>query len=162
MNEVNGSAELRGKCSCGNVEYQLLRHPMFVHCCHCSWCQRETGSAFAINALIETPFVRVTKGSTSSSKILSNSGTGQTVVHCPSCRSVLWSHYGAAGDKVAFVRVGTLDTPDHCKPDIHIFTSTKQDWVVLSDDAPIVEEYYRRREHWPVQSVERYKLAIQA
>lgn len=61
---------------------------------------------------------------------------------CPSCKVVLWSHYGGAGTKAAFVRVGTLDDPDACGPDVHIFTESKQPWVVLPEGAEVFEQFY--------------------
>ena len=151
----------QGKCSCGAVEYQLTKKPMFVHCCHCTYCQRETGSAFAVNALIEHSNVQIIKGATINIVNPTNSGAGQTIVRCSTCHSALWSHYGAAKERVAFLRVGTLNNPNLCPPDIHIFTSTKQAWVQLNDGAPVVEEYYRRSEYWPEESVARYKNALE-
>jgi len=151
-----------GKCSCGEVEYSLLVKPMFVHCCHCTWCQKETGSAFALNALVENSNVIINKGSVNKIKTPSNSGSGQTIVRCANCHSALWSHYGAAEEKVAFVRVGTLINPGICKPDIHIYTTTKLDWMQLGEGTPVVEEYYRRSEYWPDSSIARYKNALQS
>lgn len=163
MNEtVNWTVHgaVTGRCSCGQIHYKMETRPMFVHCCHCSWCQRESGSAFALNALIETHHLRITEGVTESVNIPSNSGAGQTIIRCPDCKVALWSHYGAAKDKVAFVRVGTLEKPNLCPPDIHIFTSSKLDWVQLDSAIPQMEEYYRRSEFWPEPSVVRYKKAI--
>lgn len=149
-----------GRCTCGAVQYRLTRPPLFVHCCHCRWCQRETGSAFAINALIETANVAIEAGAPETVDTPSNSGAGQQIVRCPDCLVALWSHYGAAKEKVAFVRVGTLDDPDRFPPDIHIFTRSKQPWVTLDDGRPVVPEYYRRSEHWPAESVDRYKAVV--
>jgi hypothetical protein len=153
---------LVGGCSCGHVSYKLHAHPMFIHCCHCHWCQRETGSAFAINALIESSNIDVVRGEVKTVSVPSNSGVGQTIVRCKICESALWSHYGAAKDKVAFVKVGTLENAVAIKPDIHIYTASKQAWVNLSGDIPAVEEYYRRSEYWPDESIKRYKLATKA
>jgi len=151
-----------GKCSCGAVEYRLMQAPMFVHCCHCTWCQRETGSAFAVNALIETSSVTLINGKTDRIEMPSSSGAGQAIIRCSACKSALWSHYGAAKDKIAFVRVGTMNNPNLCPPDIHIYTTTKQAWVRLPDDAVIVAEYYRRSAYWPEDSALRYKHALEA
>lgn len=159
--EMEGFRE-EGKCSCGAVEYELRRPPMFVHCCHCSWCQRESGSAFTVNALVETSNLRVSSGAITEVKIPSNSGKGQIIIRCAKCLVALWSHYGAADRKVAFVRVGTLCNANRFSPDIHIFTSTKLKWVNLDGGAPVVEEYYRRSEYWPDESIMRYKAAIEA
>jgi hypothetical protein len=124
-------AALEGGCSCGEVRYRMLAEPMFVHCCHCRWCQRETGSAFALNALVESERVLLLKGSTETVDTPSASGKGQKIVRCARCRVALWSHYAGAGEAVSFLRVGTLDQPDRVAPDIHIYTESKQPWVVL-------------------------------
>lgn len=132
---------------------------MFVHCCHCTWCQRESGSAFAVNALIESSEVVVTSGNPQTIDTPSASGNGQRIVRCEKCQVAIWSFYSAAEDAVVFLRVGTLDKPHPVAPDIHIFTSTKLDWVELADGKPVMEEYYRRSEYWPEDSVARYKAA---
>lgn len=150
---------LSGGCACGGVRYQLTRAPMFVHCCHCRWCQRETGSAFAINAIVETVCLPVEAGRPDPIDTPSESGRGQQIVRCPDCKVALWSHYAGLGNNIAFLRVGTLDNPDTIAPDIHIYTSSKQPWVILSHDIPVVSEYYRRSEYWPQESIERLKAA---
>jgi hypothetical protein len=127
-----------------------------VHCCHCRWCQRESGSAFALNAMIETDRVEV-QGAAELVDTPSASGQGQLIARCPGCRLALWSHYAGAGRAISFIRVGTLDDPDAMPPDIHIFTSTKQPWVVLPAGTPAVPEYYKRSELWPAGSLERRK-----
>jgi len=154
-----GDFPLEGMCSCGAAKFCKLQKPMFVHCCHCSWCQRETGSAFAVNALIESSKLRLLDGDVEVTALPSNSGAGQNIIRCVACKSALWSHYGAARDKVAFVRVGTLEKPNLCPPDIHVYTSTKQQWVKLSDRTPVVEEFYRRSTFWPAEAIARYKSA---
>lgn len=151
-----------GGCACSAVRYALTRAPMFVHCCHCRWCQRETGSAFAINALIETECVEVRKGAPSPIETPSESGGGQTIMRCPDCHVALWSHYCGIGPKVAFLRAPTLDDPDAIAPDIHIFTASKQPWVRLGDDIPTVEAYYKRSDYWPAKSIERLNVARDA
>jgi hypothetical protein len=144
-----------GGCDCRTVRYRLRSRPMFVHCCHCRWCQRETGSAFALNALIEASRVELLQGEVELVETPSESGKGQRIARCPKCRLALWSHYGGGAALVSFVRVGTLDTPDAFPPDIHIFTCSKQPWVVLPEGAARAEEYYRAAEHWPPASLER-------
>ena len=151
---------LEGGCTCGKVRFRLLSKPMYTHCCHCTWCQRESGSAFAVNALIEADQVQVLQGETEIINIPTNSGKGQDVVRCSHCKIALWSNYCGMGNAINFVRVGTLETPDGCPPDIHIFTSTKQHWVQFSDNIPVVEEYYQRSKYWSEESVTRFKTAI--
>ncbi len=145
----------KGRCACGAVVFELLDRPLFVHACHCTWCQRETGSAFVLNALIEARKVRVTSGAPVAVPTPSESGKGQFIFRCPTCQVALWSVYSGAGPKFLFVRSGTLEMP--FAPDIHIFTSTKQPWVTLGDGKPVMEEYYRRSDYWPEWALKRRK-----
>jgi hypothetical protein len=147
--------EYAGGCDCGEIRYRLTSRPLFVHCCHCRWCQRETGASFALNAMIETDRVHVLRGTPELVHTPSASGRGQKIARCPTCRIAVWSHYSGSGPVVAFVRVGTLDEPDRLPPDVHIFTSTKQPWVVLPTDVPAVAEFYDRDELWPADSLAR-------
>jgi hypothetical protein len=144
-----------GGCTCRSVRYRMQTPPLFVHCCHCRWCQRETGTAFALNAMIEADRVVVLQGEPQIIETPSNSGRGQKITRCPTCWIALWSNYAGAGDAIRFVRVGTLDDPDRLPPDIHIFTSTKQPWVTLAPGTPAVAEYYDRDRYWPAESLER-------
>lgn len=152
----NKTFSFEGGCACGTVRYRLIDVPLFVHCCHCRWCQRETGSAFALNALIETDRVEILQGKAEIVDTPSNSGKGQKIARCPLCRVALWSHYAGAGELLSFVRVGTLDEAQRFPPDVHIFTSSKLPWVILPADTPAFPEYYRRSEQWPEQSLERW------
>jgi hypothetical protein len=148
-------APLDGGCTCGAVRFRMTTQPMFVNCCHCSWCQRETGTAFALNAMIETDRVQLLQGEVEVINTPSSSGKGQKIARCPFCKIAVWSNYSGAGDAVRFVRVGTLDEPGRLPPDIHIFTSTKQPWVALPPGTPAVEEYYKASEMWPADSLTR-------
>ena len=144
-----------GGCTCRFVRYRMTSTPLFVHCCHCRWCQRETGTAFALNALIEAERVALLAGEVEVGDTPSASGKGQKIARCPKCRIALWSNYAGAGEEVRFMRVGTLDNPDTFAPSIHIYTSSKQPWVVLPPDVPAVPEFYRPRETWPPESLAR-------
>ncbi|MFO1322961.1 MAG: GFA family protein [Burkholderiales bacterium] len=151
---------LDGGCACRFVRYRLTSKPMYVHCCHCTWCQRESGAAFALNAMIEADRVQLLSGELDVVDTPSASGKGQKISRCPKCRVAVWSNYAGAGDAVRFIRVGTLDQPDRCPPDIHIFTSTKQPWVVLPPGTPAVPEYYKASEMWPAASLARRAALI--
>ena len=144
-----------GGCTCRTVRYRLTSRPLFVHCCHCRWCQRETGASYALNAMIESDCVQLLSGELDVVHTPSNSGKGQKIARCPVCRIAVWSNYAGAGDAVRFVRVGTLDEPDRLPPDIHIFTASKQQWVVIPPGMPAVDEYYRNADYWPSRSLER-------
>ena len=149
-----------GGCDCKAVRYRLATEPMIVHCCHCRWCQRETGSAFVLNALIEKARVEILAGAPDPVATPSHSGRGQTIFRCPACRLALWSQYSIP--TVWFVRVGTLDNPDLAPPNIHIFTSTKQPWFELPAGVPAFPEYYDSTKLWPAASLERRAAAFAA
>ena len=152
-----GSADtFEGGCTCRHVRYRLTSRPMFVHCCHCRWCQRETGSAFVLNAMIEADRVEPHSGEVDVVDTPSNSGRGQKISRCPKCRVAVWSNYAGAGPAIRFVRVGTLDEPDRLPPDIHIFTESKQPWIVLPADVPVMREYYDPWQVWPKESQDRF------
>jgi len=150
---------IEGGCTCAAVRYRLKAPPIFVHCCHCSWCQRETGSAFAVNAFIEASQVELLKGKPATTTLPSASGKGQVFWRCRDCGVTVWSNYAGAGLNIHFVRVGTLDDPARAPPDIHIYNSTKQPWVILPDGVPAVAEFYRPADYWPAVSMARFKAA---
>ena len=151
-----------GGCDCGAVRYRMTSAPLFVHCCHCRWCQRESGASFALNAMIEADRVTTLGEAPELVNTPSASGLGQQIARCPHCRVAVWSHYSGAGPVLAFVRVGTLDEPDRLPPDIHIFTASKQPWVVLPEGTPAVPEYYERERHWPAESLARRERLLPA
>jgi hypothetical protein len=151
-----------GGCTCRAVRYRMTSKPLFVHCCHCTWCQRETGTAFALNAMIEADRVALLQGEVEVIHTPSLSGKGQKIARCPKCHVALWSNYAGAGDAVRFVRVGTLDEAGRFPPDIHIFTSSKQPWVALPEGVPAVPEFYKIAEHWPKESLQRRAVLMAA
>ena len=155
MMEIEMSFPLEGGCDCKQVRYRMETKPLFVHCCHCRWCQRETGASFALNALIESDRLIVLAAKPQLIETPSQSGMGQKIARCPKCHIAVWSHYAGAGPLLSFVRVGTLDEPDRFPPDIHIFTMSKQPWVVIPPGARAVREYYDRDKYWPAESVAR-------
>jgi hypothetical protein len=134
--------------------------PLIVHACHCRWCQRETGTAFALNALYEADRVAHLAAEPEVVLTPSQSGKGQPIARCPSCRVAVWSNYPQAGPAVRFVRVGTLDEPDRLAPDIHIYTASKQPWVALPPGAKAVPEFYDPKTTWPAESLERYRAML--
>jgi hypothetical protein len=133
----------------------MITKPLFVHCCHCNWCQRETGTAFALNAMIEADRVQLLQGEINVVDIPSSSGKGQRISRCAKCAIAVWSTYAGAGEAVRFVRVGTLDDPARLPPDIHIFTASKQPWLTLPAGVPAETEYYKASESWPPESLQR-------
>lgn len=149
-------ANLEGGCFCGAVRYRLEAAPMFVHCCHCHDCQRQTGSAFVLNALIETSNVTILKGAPEPVAMATDSGRPHSIFRCAKCRTAMWSEYGGIA-KLRFVRVGTLDDPGVLPPDVHIYTRSKLPWVALPEGVPAFPAYYDSKKLWPAASLERRK-----
>jgi hypothetical protein len=145
---------LEGGCACGSVRYRLATPPMFGHCCHCRDCQRQTGSAFVINALIETDRLATLWGDPKPVAMPTDSGRPHRIFRCPDCQTAVWSEYGGLS-QLRFVRVGTLDDPAALPPDIHIYTRSTLPWVALPDGIPAVDAYYDSRQLWPAASLER-------
>ena len=154
------SFPVEGGCDCKAVRYRMTSAPLFVHCCHCRWCQRESGSAFALNAMIEADRVLSLGIEPELVHTPSDSGLGQKIARCPHCKVAVWSHYAGSGPIMKFVRVGSLDQPDLLPPDVHIFTASKQPWVLLARDVPAFVEYYDRDEIWPEESLARREALL--
>jgi hypothetical protein len=145
---------LDGGCACGAVRYRLTSAPMFVHCCHCRDCQRQTGSAFVLNALIEADRVPLLSGRPEAIGVPTDSGQPHDIYRCPACRTAVWSDYGRRR-VMLFVRIGTLDTPEALSPDVHIYTRSKVPWVQLPSGVPAFQAYYDMEKLWPAASLER-------
>ena len=151
---------LEGACDCGQLRYRMLSAPLIVHCCHCRWCQRESGTAFALNAVIEADRIQNLGGEPEMVDTPSASGKGQLFARCPTCRVAIWSNYAGAGPLLRFVRVGTLDQPDYLPPDIHIYTESKQPWVNLAGGVPVMAQYYDRDLYWSAASLARRTVLL--
>jgi len=143
---------LEGGCACGEVRYRLLSDPLFVHCCHCLNCQRQTGSAFVVNILVETDRVELLAGEPQPIDVPRSSGT-QRIYRCPKCQIAVYSRYTRATTR--FVRAGTLDDPSAVEPDVHIYTRTKLPWITLPEGVPAFNTYYDTETLWPAESLER-------
>ena len=145
---------LEGGCACGAVRYRMTSAPMFVHCCHCRDCQRQTGSAFVLNALIEATRVELLAAEPRRFDVPTDSGRPHGIYRCSTCGTAVWSEYGGV-EVVRFVRVGTLDEPRALKPDVHIYTRSRQPWVTLPEGVPAFEAYYDAKVVWPEESLQR-------
>ena len=155
------SQPYEGGCSCGAVRFRLTSVPMFVHCCHCRDCQKQTGGAFAINALIETDRVEMLSGEPEPVSMPTESGRPHDIYRCPHCKVAVWSDYGRR-PYLRFVRVSTLDDPTAISPSVHIYTRSKVPWVALPTDVPAFAEYYDMKTLWPAESQQRRAAASAA
>jgi hypothetical protein len=157
---VPAKKSVEGGCACGEIRYRLTSEPLFVHCCHCLNCQRQTGSAFVINLLIETERVELLAGEPEPVKVPRSGGKNQVIWRCPTCQIALYSKYTTP--RLRFVRAGTLDDPARYEPDVHIFTRSKLPWVTLPESVPAFNVYYDTKKLWPAASLERLQAAMSA
>jgi hypothetical protein len=144
----DGIEKYAGTCGCGQLTYRLSSEPMFVHCCHCKECQKQTGSAYVLNAIIEADRV-IWDGDTTEHTFKTPSGKGQVITRCATCGTAVFSSYLVRLGKLKYIRVGTLDDPSMCPPNVQIFTSSKQSWVPLNPDIPSFEDFYSFKDFWP-------------
>jgi hypothetical protein len=147
-----------GGCACGAVRYRLTSEPMFIHCCHCLNCQRQTGSAFVINLLIETDRLEILTGTPQPVDVPRDDGAAQRIFRCQHCQVAVFSEYGRR--ELRYVRGGTLDDPIDITPDVHIYTRSKVEWVALPPAAPAFEEYYATDKLWPAESTRRLEAVL--
>ena len=148
-----------GSCFCGAVTYRLESAPMFVHCCHCKDCQCQTGTAFALNAIMEADRITLLSGKPEVVTMRTDSGRPHDIYRCPDCMTAVWSDYGRR-KVMLFVRVGTLENPGALPPDVHIFTRSKLPWVVLPEGARAFDVYYDLKNEWPAESLARREALL--
>ena len=150
---------LEGRCGCGEVRYRLTGSPMFVHCCHCLDCQRQTGSAFVLNAIYELDRIELLSGDLEPVPMPTDSGRPHDIYRCKTCQTALWSDYGRRS-RARFVRVGTLEDPAALSPDVHIFTRSKLPWVSLPPEVAAFDVYYETQKLWPPESLARRRAVM--
>lgn len=151
---------MNGQCSCGEIHYEMNDTPLFVHACHCANCQRQSGTAHALNAMIEAKCIQLKSGNPEGIDVETGSGMTQTIYRCPTCKIGLWSTYERLGSAFYFVRVGTLEAPGDFPPDINIFSKSKQPWVTLREGIPSVPEFYEPSMYWPDDKLQRMAAAL--
>jgi hypothetical protein len=151
---------MEGGCACGEVRYRLKSEPLFVHSCHCLNCQRQTGSAFVINLLIEADRVELLSGEPLPVDVPRGGGNMQRIYRCPTCQVAVYSQY--TRPEFLYVRAGTLDEPRSITPDVHIFTKSKVDWVVIPEGVPAFDVFYDMQELWPAESLARSEAVLRS
>jgi hypothetical protein len=152
------SNQWEGGCACGEVRYRLTSEPLVTHCCHCLSCQRQTGSAFVVNLLLEADRMVLLAGDPQPVDVPRDDGSTQRIFRCPTCQVAIFSEYGRP--EVRFVRGGTLDRSREVEPDVHIYTRSKVGWLTLPVSVPAFDVYYDSKELWPPSSLERLAAAL--
>ena len=137
--------------------------PIFVNNCHCSQCQKQTGSTSVVNMFYEAEYLTQLSGDTSRHVVKAGSGGDHVIVRCAQCGTAMWSHYPRLGEFAAGIRAGTLDDPASVTPDAAIYVSERMPWVTLPEGIPAFETQYSPAELLPPERFERLKrLAAKA
>lgn len=155
------SRTLTGGCACGAVRYEIEQTPISVNNCHCTLCQRQTGSTSVVNAFVETTALTLLSGETVRHVVKTGSGGDQVIVRCAECGTAIWSHYPRLGELAVGVRVGTLDDPGAVTIDAAIFTASRMPWVTLPEGIPHFEAGYNPAELLPPERFARLRALIE-
>lgn len=153
------SRHRRGGCACGAVRFELLSSPIFVQACHCSFCQRMTGSAFSVNALLESDRVFRLGQEPEAVPTPSALPAGQIAHRCGTCRVRVWSTHASLGPRVALIHAGCMDEPTAFEPELHCFVSNKMPWVIVPDGVPSFDLSYSAKELWSEHALARLQDA---
>ena len=118
-------------CSCGNVTVTCAGEPAKVSLCHCTECQRRTGSAFGIAAFFAREAVAAS-GRTNTFRRPADSGFDVVFHFCPQCGGTVWWEPGRMPDLVA-VAAGAFADPDFPAPSQVVYGRHRHRWVRLPD-----------------------------
>ena len=123
-----------GQCLCGAVQYKVNEGPLVVYACHCTDCQKRSGSAFGLSMWVHRNAIEVTKGEATLQTLKHSDGRPRFVRICAECGTRLWSE-PAKRQELAVIRPGTLNDTSSLRPAAHIWTRSAQPWVVIPEDA---------------------------
>jgi hypothetical protein len=129
---------LLGGCPCGAIRYELTAMPLALYACHCTECQKRSGSAFALNMPVETKHYRIIKGEPKGWRSTSPSGGTTTSRFCGDCGGRIHGERDARPE-VNVLRAGTLDDTTWLQPVAHMFMRSAQPWETISGDATCYE-----------------------
>lgn len=152
---------LTGGCACGAVRYEIDAVPIFVNNCHCTLCQRQTGSTSVVNMFVEGDKLHQLSGETIRHVVKAGSGGDHVIVRCAACGTAMWSFYPRMGELGAGVRAGTLDDPAAVRPDAAIFVADRMPWVTLPEGIPQFETTYNPAELLPPERFQRLAALIE-
>jgi hypothetical protein len=131
---------LTGRCLCGSVRFEVTRPLVSAGYCHCTRCQRRTGSASSVQARIEPGSLRITAGEELVRAYAPPDGFLKCF--CSACGSALWSEDPADAD-VKSVRLGAFDTDPGIKPTYRQFMAYAAPWEPIPEDG--LDRYDERR-----------------
>lgn len=133
------SQKYTGGCQCGNIRYEIVGKPNALVVCHCTDCQRQSGSAFGMTLPVNESDFRLTQGEVKTYASTSAAGRGKLGAFCPDCGTRIY-HKPEWRKGTVSVKPGTLDDTSGLKPGMHLWTSSKQGWVNIPEDVKTFEK----------------------
>ncbi len=127
------SLPLRGGCGCGGVRWEIDAPLVSASYCHCTRCQRRTGTGSSVSARVAPGAFHVLQGQ----ELIRDwdpGGGGFLKAFCTSCGSALFSHSPVDGDERIGVRLGTFDADPGIRPQWHQFVAYAPVWDEIPDD----------------------------
>ncbi|MEP4377700.1 MAG: GFA family protein [Alphaproteobacteria bacterium] len=132
---MNDTAKQTGGCQCGHIRYVLTESPKQLIACHCTDCQRQSGSAFGLSLQVPTAGFQLTAGALKTISLKAPSGRKKLCAFCPECGSRIYNQPEKPG--VIALKPGTLDNTQDLQPERHLWVSSKQRWVDIPDGAEV-------------------------
>ena len=127
-----------GGCQCGAIRYDILGAPELLLACHCTDCQRQSGSAFGMTLVVSEEDFQLTKGDVKTYSLKSAAGRPKLGAFCPNCGTRIY-HKPEWRKGMVSVKPGTLDDTSGLKPTLHLWTSSKQPWITISEGVEAYE-----------------------
>ncbi len=133
------ATKFTGGCQCGNIRYEVVGIPKQLVVCHCTDCQRQSGSAFGMTLVVNEADFRLTQGEPKTFASKSHTGRAKLGAFCPECGTRIY-HKPEWRKGTVSVKPGTLDDTRWLKPDMHLWTSSKQTWVTIPEGVKAYEK----------------------
>jgi hypothetical protein len=120
-----------GSCQCGQVRYALSAEPVGMHICHCTECQKQSGSAFSMTLTVAHAGFRLLRGSLKSFTRIADTGRKMQCFFCPECGTRIY-HAGEVNPDLLRLKPGTLDDTSWLKPNKQFWMRSRQPWLELN------------------------------
>ena len=129
---------ITGGCQCGAIRYEFNGEPVQQVACHCTDCQHQSGSAFGMSVVVNADDFRITKGEPKHYHSTSSTGRRKLGAFCHECGNRIYHQPEWRRGRIS-IKAGTLDDASWLKPQVHLWTKSRQPWVIIPDDADAYE-----------------------
>jgi hypothetical protein len=127
------SMPLKGGCQCDKLRFELSAPPLMLYACHCTNCQKQTGSAFVLStAIVENTFSFI-EGEPAKVEWTADSETQRYGLYCSDCGGRICNGQ-TPSIGVLSLRAGTFDEKSWVRPAAHIWVKSAQPWIKFEAD----------------------------